>query len=239
MKAGITARGLAFTLLFIAWTITECLHFTWMLFVPRPKFLKYLIQYERGLDWLERRVLGLHYRIEGILPAGPALIAMKHQSTWETMKLHLLFHDPAIVLKKELLDLPLWGRYVTLLDLIPIDRAAGSEAMRRMIEVAQRAKGNGRAIVIFPQGTRVPPGESRPYKGGVIRLYTATGLPIIPVALDSGLFWPKKPFRQRGGTITLKVLEPIQPGLDPKDALKLLEERMEAASNQLLERAMP
>ena len=229
-----TWRGLIFTPVFILWTAIECLHFTWMLFVRRPDFLKYLMRYERGLDWIERHVLGLDYRIAGTLPTGAALIAMKHQSTWETMKLHLLFHDPAIVLKKELLDLPLWGRYVRLLDLIPIDRAAGAEAIVQMIEVAQRAKAAGRAIVVFPQGTRVPPGESRPYKGGIGRLYAATDLPIIPVALNSGLFWPKAPFRQRRGTITVQVLEPIPPGLDPKEAMKLLEERLEAASDALL-----
>lgn len=234
MKPRINLRGIVFSTAFFLWTALECLEFTWMLLVPRPKFLSYLMRYQRGLDWLERKVLGLTYRIEGELPEGPVLVAMKHQSTWETMKLHLLWHDPAIVLKKELLDLPLWGKYVTMLDLIPIDRSAGQEAIAKMIEVAQRAKAAKRAIIIFPQGTRVPPGETKPYKRGIIHLYEATGLPIVPVALNSGLFWPKRLFCQRPGTITLKVLDPIPPGLPPREALALLEERLEAASDALL-----
>ena len=229
-----TWRGLLFTPVFFLWTAIECLHFSWMLFVPRPNFLKHLMRYERGLGWLERHVLGLTYEVVGELPKGAALIAMKHQSLWETMKLHLLFHDPAIVLKKELLDVPLWGRYITLLDMIPIDRNAGAQAMAKMMEVTQRAKSNNRAIVIFPQGTRIPPGESKPYKSGIARLYAATNLPIVPVALNSGLFWPKKLFAQRGGKITIRVLEPIAPGLDPRHAMALLEERLEAASDALL-----
>jgi 1-acyl-sn-glycerol-3-phosphate acyltransferase len=230
-----TGRGLIFTPLFLGWTIYKCLCFTWMLFIPPRDFEPYLRRYERGLAWLERNVLSLTYVVEGDLPrSGAYLIAMKHQSLWETMKLHLLFDNPAIVLKQELLDIPLWGGYIRLLDLVPIDRKAGRAALTKMKDAAERAKAAGRVIVIFPQGTRVTPGEKQPYKSGIVRLYADTGLPIIPVALNAGLFWPKQLFRQRSGVITLRVLETIPAGLEANIAMRLLEDRLETASDQLM-----
>jgi 1-acyl-sn-glycerol-3-phosphate acyltransferase len=230
-----TLRGLIFTPIFLLWTALRCLSFSWMLFIPPRDFLPYLRRYERELIWLERHVLGLTYVVEGELPrSGAALIAMKHQSLWETMKLHLLIDHPAIVLKKELLDIPFWGRYARFVDLVPIDRSAGREAVSLMTAAADRAVAAGRPIVIFPQGTRVSPGKTAPYKSGIGYLYASTGLPIIPVALNSGLFWPKKLFRQRGGRITMRVLSQIPAGLDPREAMRQLEQALENASNQLI-----
>ncbi len=231
-----TARGLLFTPLFLAWTMLKCLSYSRLILFPPRSFIKYLVSYENGLAWLERNVLGLTWELEGELPrSGAGLIAMKHQSLWETMKIHLLFDNPAIVLKKELLDIPLWGRYAAMTDIVPVDRSAGHRAIGNMLEVARRARDNDRPIVIFPQGTRVPPGERRPYKKGLARLYAETGLPITPVALNSGLFWPKKLFRQRSGKITMRVLEQIPPGLDPDEAMRILEDRLERASDALIE----
>jgi 1-acyl-sn-glycerol-3-phosphate acyltransferase len=180
----------------------------------------------RGLDWLERHVLGLRYRVLGELPRhGPALIAMQHQSAWETLKLHMLFDDPCIAVKQELLRLPLWGGYLAALRMMPVDRAAGQRALPAMLDAARAAVVEGRCLVIFPEGTRVPHGERHPLKGGITRIYEATGLPIIPVTLDSGLFWPKNVLRRRPGTVTLRVLDPIPPNLDAKQVLRILESR--------------
>ena len=217
-------RSLLFTAAFLCWTVLECLVHSWRL-VQRPiRPLPAVRHYVRGVDWLERHVLGLSYRIVGELPrAGPALIAMQHQSAWETLKLHILFDDPCIAVKQELLRLPLWGRYLGALGMMPVDRAAGQRAVPAMLEAARQAAAASRCLVIFPEGTRVPYGERRPLKSGVTRVYEATGLPIIPVVLDSGLFWPKNALGRRPGTVTLRVLDPIPPGLEPRKALRLLE----------------
>ena len=230
-----TLRGLIFTPVFLFWTALRCISFSWMLVITPRDFLPYLRRYERELIWLERHVLGLSYVVEGDLPrSGAFIVAMKHQSLWETMKLNLLFDDPAIVLKQELLDIPLWGRYPRFLDLVPIDRSAGRQAVSLMVKAAMRAKAADRPIVIFPQGTRVPPGETQPYKSGISHLYASTGLPIIPVVLNSGLFWPKKLFRQRSGRITMRVLPAIPSGLDPREAMRQLETMLEDASTKLI-----
>jgi 1-acyl-sn-glycerol-3-phosphate acyltransferase len=125
--------------------------------------------------WTERHILGLNYRVIGIenLPPAPYIAAMKHQSAWETMKLYALFGDPAIVLKKELMDLPLWGRYARAMHMVPIDRSKGREAVSAMVESAKMILHDKRPLVVFPQGTRVSVGTKAPYKMGVMRLYEA------------------------------------------------------------------
>ena len=232
-----TARGLIFTVVSSIWTALECLAHSWLLLSKRP-FLPYAVGYVSRQDWLHRHLLHLDYRIIGDLPRhGPALIAMKHQSAWETLKLHLLFDDPAVVLKQELLNLPLWGNFAARVRMIPIDRQAGSEAVPAMLEKARAAANEGRPIIIFPQGTRVSVGDDRPYRSGVVKIAQATGLPIIPVALNSGLFWPKQPCRQRSGLITLQVLPIIPADLPAKDMLAALTISLETASTSLTEAA--
>jgi 1-acyl-sn-glycerol-3-phosphate acyltransferase len=227
-------RGQLFDVLFLGWTILQFVVQSPRLVMPWARRHRIAEGYEGGIDWLERHVLGLTYSVSGELPRqGPALIAIKHQSAWETLKLHLIFDNPAVVVKKELLEIPIWGRYAAALDMIPIDRKSGSTAMAILKQAAGKAMQQKRCLVIFPEGTRVPVGEHRPYKSGVLKLYETTGLPIIPVALNSGLFWPHDGKNKRGGHITLEVLETIPAGLHPATALKLLEERIEEASRRL------
>ena len=190
----------------------------------------------RSVAWVERHLLGLNYRVIGRenLPVhGAFIVAAKHQSTFETMKLHLILNDPAIVLKKELLRIPIWGRYLRQTGMIPIDRSAGRRAVGNMLNASEKAKAEGRPIVIFPQGTRIPVGAKRSYKSGVVALYQQLGLPILPLALNSGLFWPKTGMKH-GGTVTFSFLPPIEPGLEPDSALSLLEQRLETETDRLV-----
>ena len=236
LNAAMAFRSLVFSFAFVAWTMLACLLHLWRLVWPGASILPAVLHYIRGTAWLERHVLGLGYRLLGTLPQhGPALIAMKHQSTWETLKLHLLLDCPSIIVKQELLDIPVWGRFAQRMGLIGIDRKAGPNAMEKLEKGAQEILDSKRCLVIFPEGTRVTPGEHRPFRAGIARMYQLTGLPIVPVALNSGLFWPKAITRRRGGTITLQVLEEIPTGLEPREALRLLEVRLNEASDALLQ----
>lgn len=228
-------RSTVFTVLFPLWTGLCCIVLAFGPLLPRKGALRMAIIWVKSVAWIERHVLGLNYRVigaENIPPHGAFIVAAKHQSTFETMKLHLILNDPAIVLKKELLSIPIWGPYLKQTGMIPIDRGAGRRAVGGMLEASQKAKAEGRPIVIFPQGTRVPSGAKRPYKPGVIALYQQLGLPILPLALNSGLFWPKKGMKH-GGTVTFSFLPPIEPGMEPDSALALLEQRLEAETNRL------
>ena len=222
---------------FVAWTVFQCFWHLGRLALPRASILPVVLQYIGGVLWLERHILNLDYRVVGSLPRhGPVLVAMKHQSVWETLKLHILFENPSIIVKQELLDLPLWGRYARRMGLIGIDRRAGSRAMDALAEGAKSILSSGRCLVIFPEGTRVPAGQHRPYRGGIARMYELTRLPIVPVALNSGLFWPKSWLCRRGGIVTVQVLDAIPAGLDPRQALQMLETRLNEASDRLLEK---
>ena len=229
-------RSAAFSLLFPLWTGICCIALAFGPLLSRRGALRMAMLWLRSVAWIERHVLGLDYRIVGAenMPKdGAYIVAAKHQSTFETTKIHLLFKDPAIVLKKELLRIPIWGRYLTKTGMIPIDRGAGRKAVDDMLVASQKARAEGRPIVIFPQGTRVAAGAKRAYKMGVAALYQELRLPILPLALNSGLFWPKHGMKH-GGTVTFSFLPPIQPGLEPEAALTLLEERLEKETDRLI-----
>ncbi len=228
-------RSLIFSAAFPLWTALCCFVLGFATFLPRKGVLQVALMWVRSVAWIERNILGLDYIVIGRenLPPGASIVAAKHQSTFETMKLHLVLDDPAIVLKKELLRIPIWGRFLVKTGMIPIDRAAGRQAVGDMLTAAEKAKAEGRPLVIFPQGTRVPPGGMRAYKPGATILYQALGLPIVPLALNSGVFWPKRGMK-RGGTVTFSFLPPIAPGLEPGEALALLEERLETETDRLV-----
>lgn len=172
------------------------------------------------------------------IPAGPAIIAAKHQSYWETMALLPELHRPTFILKRELTRIPLFGAYLRRLGMIPVDRARGGAALSSMLEGAARAVAEGRQIVIFPEGTRTAPGADAPYRSGVYYLYAHLGLPVVPVALNSGLFWPKSTGAYRAGTIAVTFLPPIPPGLDRDALLARLKGTIDAVSNDLAHQAL-
>lgn len=162
--------------------------------------------------WCARHIMGIRVRIEGEPAAGPALYAAKHQSMFETMALARALGTPAIVMKQELARIPIWGWATQQYGIILVDREASGKALRRMMREAEAAMAEGRSILIFPEGTRVAPGETPPLRSGFAGLYRALKLPVVPVALDSGLTWPRIG-PKRPGVVTFRFGEIVEPGL--------------------------
>ena len=177
---------------------------------------------------MARHVLGIRLQVDGQLPDGPALIAVKHQAMFETIELVLIAREPVIVLKRELAYLPLFGWLTRRYGVIPVDRAAGAKALREMLTHGRQAAEEGRPIIIYPEGTRVSPGEKPPLRPGFAGLYRALNLPVVPIALDSGRLWGRG-LLKRSGTIRFQIGETIPPGLK-RDAI---ESRVHAAINAL------
>jgi 1-acyl-sn-glycerol-3-phosphate acyltransferase len=236
-QAALRLRSFVFVILFYGWTLFLQIALLWVLLLPRKALFRCTHVWQRQLAWLERTLIGIDYEVRGLehVPPGACIIAAKHESAWETCKLHLLFGNPAIVLKEELARIPVWGWYGKATGMIPIDRGSGGKALNKMKREARRMAAEGRKIVIFPQGTRVLPGERKPYKVGVAVLYQELGLPVVPMALNSGLFWPKTRFIKTPGHVTIEFLPPIPPGLSRSEMMRDLESRLEAASDRLAE----
>ena len=178
--------------------------------------------------WLAERLLDIRVRVDGMIPAEPMLIAVKHEAMFETLEMVLLARSPVIVIKRELANLPLFGWMTRRYGVIPVDREAGSKALREMIALGKAAVAAGRPIVIYPEGTRVPHGQQPPLRPGFAGLYRALGLPVVPVAVDSGKLWGRG-LLKRSGTITFRVGEVIPAGLRRAE----IEERVHAAINAL------
>jgi 1-acyl-sn-glycerol-3-phosphate acyltransferase len=229
-------RSAVFNLAFFAWTATAVILALPALALPQPVMIWAARTWARVSLLLLRAICGLGCRVVGRekVPAGGAIIASKHQSAWDTIVFFALFDTPVYILKRELLSIPLFGWCLLKAGMVSIDRKGGAAAMRRVIARSAEALEQGRKIVIFPQGTRVAPGVRRPYQPGAVGLYTHLRTTVVPAALDSGRFWPRRSFLKRPGTITLEFLEPIPPGLPRAEAQRLIEERIEAASDRLL-----
>ena len=193
----------------------------------------------RAMLFGARIICGLNYRVEGLeqVPAGGVIIAAKHQSAFETLILPFIFPRACFVLKKELLAIPVFGWYLKATQQIAVDRTAGASAMKQMIAQAKAAAAQGRKIIIFPEGTRTAPGESRAYHPGVAALYKQLEIPVVPVALNSGLFWKRNAFLKEPGTAVLRLLPAIAPGQDPRSFLSDLKEKIESESQKLLDRS--
>lgn len=230
-------RSLLFNVAFILWTAFMCVGLLWMLLLPRDQMMAVVRWYLRTIAWMERTFLGLHYEVRGRenLPAkGSYILAAKHQSAWETMKLHAILGDPAVILKRELTWIPTWGWYAKKSHMIAIDRGKRGKAIASLIRNSKPVVAEGRPIVIFPQGTRVAPGTYRNYRVGVGVLYDELKLPIVPMALNAGLYWPRRSFLKKPGTIVVEILPPIPPGLPRAEMMQELETRLEEATDRLV-----
>jgi 1-acyl-sn-glycerol-3-phosphate acyltransferase len=232
---GVILRSILFNLLYAVWSTGMHIVCLPLLFAsPRSVQAAGGIWID-GTLWLLKHVVGIDYRITGAekLPNTPAIYAAKHQSAWETLFLSRYLNFPAFVLKKELLSIPLFGWFLKRAGMIAVDRKGGASALRQMARQASETLSAGRSILIFPEGTRVTPGESRPYQPGVAALYTQLKAPVVPVALNSGLFWGRQAFIKKPGTIVVEFLPPIPPGLDRKAMMRELEGRIEPAARAL------
>ena len=238
-------RSSLFNLCFYSIVAIFCIVLLPMLVMPRRVMMGAVYIFIYTTAFFEKYVLGLSYEIRGAenLPEeSPYIIAAKHQSAYETFKLHFLFKDPATILKQELLKIPLWGKYLEKSDVIAIDRSSPKAAIRSMKDGARRVAAQKRPIVIFPQGTRVPPGvgtDKKPYKAGVAHIQKATGLPIIPMATNTGVFYPKGAWCKRPGRVIFEFLSPIEAseGRSTSETTKKLEAALEEKSNALMEEA--
>jgi 1-acyl-sn-glycerol-3-phosphate acyltransferase len=232
----VALRSLAFHAALVALTVGLGVFCLPVLLYPRRHVVALGRWWSRALVALLARIVGLRHAVRAPAGAplpGPAIYAFKHQSAWETLVMPLLLSDPAIVLKRNLVLIPIFGWLLFRHGMIPIDRRGRARALRRMLLAARQAVAAGRPIVIFPEGTRTRPGERRPYHRGVVALYRALGLPVVPVALDSGRFWAKQSFLRRPGTITVAFLPPIPPGLESDEFLRTLEDRIETEAARL------
>jgi 1-acyl-sn-glycerol-3-phosphate acyltransferase len=206
-----------------------------MLF-PRKVLFRAVQLWARSNLWLLKAIAGIDVEFRGRhnIPPGGLLVASKHQSLWETFALLTVFDDPAFVLKRELMWLPLFGWLAWKAGMVPVNRGAGSAALSDMNERARGEARRGRQILIFPEGTRRAPGAEPAYKFGIAHLYGNLDFPCLPVALNSGLFWPRRRFIRRPGTIVVEFLEPIPPGLPRKEFMEELQARIETATDRLI-----
>ena len=206
------------------------------LLMPRPAILVVARVWGRTTLWLLRTVcgIGVEWRSLHNLPKGGALIAAKHQSTWETFALLTLLPDPAYIIKRELAWIPFFGWYAMHAGMIPIDRSAGKRALIDMTARACAAVRHGRQLIIFPEGTRRSAGAEPKYKFGVAHLYADAGVPCVPVALNSGLFWPRRRLMRYPGTIIVEFLDPIAPGLSRDAFFARLQDDVETATARLV-----
>lgn len=240
-SVAIYVRSAVFNVLFYVNLTVHMIAALPTLALPYPCLRVFIRSYALTSLWLLRIVCGtkVEWRHTERLPPGACIVACKHQSVWETFSLYALLHDPAYVLKRELMWLPLFGWYMAKAGLIPIDRSAGMAALARMTARARNALSGAypRQIVIFPEGTRRPPGAPPDYKPGIVHLYQRAGVAVVPLALNSGVFWPRRSWLRLPGTIVVEILQPIPPGLDKAAFFTRLQRDIETASQRLLEEA--
>jgi 1-acyl-sn-glycerol-3-phosphate acyltransferase len=227
-------KSLAFQIFFWLFTIPLGLAMLPSLILPRAAVHLGLVCWVELTLWSLRVFTNVRFEVRGTenLPGAPCLIASKHQSMWETMAFNVILKDPAIVIKRELTRIPFYGWYIQKMGSIVIDRDAHASALKRMIAAAKDRFAHGRHIIIFPEGTRKNPGDAPDYKPGTAALYAHLNVPCVPVALNSGHFWPRSGWRRRPGVIVVEFLPRIEPGLKRQAFMDLLESRIETAMAQ-------
>ncbi len=228
-------RSFLFFIFFYVWAALWSIIGMLTLPLPRKRSLFPQEQWSRGMQKALPIITGIKVVYKGMenLPEEPVIVACKHQSAWETTVFQGLLKDPAIVLKTGLRDIPVFGWYVRKLKMIGVDRNAGSKALRRMLKEAKAAVTYNRKIVIFPEGTRVSAEHDAEFQAGVYALYRQLKLPVVPVALNSGLLWPRNSFLKRPGTIYLEFLPVIENGLSREEFMKRLGNDIDTATEKL------
>ena len=232
----ILLRSALFNLAFFGWTILLLLAGLPLLLVPRRAIHSLGALWARGTLLLLRVLVGARLEVRGALAPGARLVAAKHQSALDTMLFYLLAHDVAYVMKKELAAIPIYGLFARHQRMILVDRKAGASALKKLVADAAAARDEGRQIVIFPQGTRTPPGapaSAYPYQPGIVALQHALRMPTTPVAINSGLVWGRRSFVKRPGCIVVEFLPEIPAGLQRAEFMRRLEETIEAATARL------
>ncbi|MEM7461166.1 MAG: lysophospholipid acyltransferase family protein [Pseudomonadota bacterium] len=238
----ILIRSLLFYILFYASNAIQMVFWTPVFFIiPRKLCWRVVRLWAKSHLILQHWTIGSVYEFRGLenIPTDrPFIVASKHQSTWETYTQLLFLDDPSYVLKRELMWIPLFGWYAAKMNVVPVNRGKRSAALASMTLEAERQYHAGRKIIIYPEGTRTSAGAKPYYKYGVTHLYDELGATILPIALNSGLFWPRKSSKIYPGKIIMEFLPPIEPGLRKSQFSAELENRIETATTALIEEAL-
>jgi len=206
------------------------------LVMPPPYFMKVAKAWARSSVWLMRVVCNTKTEYRGLekIPAGPLIVASKHQSMWETFALMQFFDAPLFIYKQELARIPFFGWYLVKSKMIGVDRDGGMRSLMDMARRAPKEIQSGRQLIIFPEGTRTPVDAPPDYKTGVGQIYVNAGVPCLPVALNSGLFWPRRTFLRYPGTLVVEFLDPLPAGLSRKEFILAISEKIEEATNRIV-----
>jgi 1-acyl-sn-glycerol-3-phosphate acyltransferase len=230
-------RSFFFNVILFGITFPALSFLTPFLFLPYDWVLRIPEKWCKINAWLLKKIVGLDFKIEGAenILKTPAIFASKHQSAWETLIFNVVLKNPSFVLKKELMWVPIFGWFLKKTGAIPIDRGLGSKSLKFLLIRAQKSLDENHSIIIFPEGTRSDPGKSHKYQRGIALLYQALKVPVVPVALNSGLFWGRRDFKKKPGVVTLKFLPPILPGLSREEFMNKLEDSIETESLRLVQ----
>jgi len=224
--------NILFYVVFLFWSLVALPTFV----MPRSAMLKVAGWWAKSNILLMRAICGIKVEFRGVdkIPKGPLIVASKHQSMWETISLLRFFEAPFFVVKRELKFIPIFGLFIIKTDMVAIDRSKGGRAMLAVMRRAEEEVRHGRQFVIFPEGTRTAPGAPPHYKAGIGLIYADCGVPVLPVALNSGLFWPRRTFMRYPGTLVVEFLDPIPPGLKRDEFLKRVETVIEEATSRIV-----
>ncbi len=228
MKPMAFLRSLLFALVFYPGSVVAVLVAFPVALAGPAALRRHAVGWTRFHSWCARNLLGIRSRIEGPVPEGCVLIAAKHQSMYETLELLRILHEPAVVLKRELADMPGWGAIARRYGAIPVDRTGSAAALRRMLVAGRAAIAEGRSILIFPEGTRVPPGQQPPLRAGFAGLYKSLSLPVAAVAIDSGRLYPRHGFVRHAGIVTFRFADLLPPGLPRAEIEAAVHQRINA-----------
>ncbi len=235
----IAFRSIVFNVFFFAFHLGLVVAMTLLLAFPRRWEQRLVRLWTNLLGKFLKMIVGLDIEIRGLnnLPPGPAVIVSKHQSAWDTFVFYTLVNDPNYILKKELMDIPFWGWCAAKCGAIGVDRDGGGSALKKMVRNTEDRLSKGRQVIIFPEGTRAKPGSRLPYHPGIAAIYGHTKAPVVPVALNSGLFWGRDSFVKYPGVVTVEFLGPMPPGQKRREFMADLESRIEGASDVLMAEA--
>lgn len=231
-------RSSVFRAVFYGWTTLACLvwaPFLYMPGVPQHWHAAFQTKWSRSVRFLLWLVQGLKMEVRGEdhISKTPVIYAMKHQSMLDTFIMHAIIDDPSFIMKEELLNIPLYGRLCEKVGNIPIDRDMGMKSMKKMLVRSRKEVDDGRPVIIFPEGSRSNPGERHPYLSGIFGIYKYLKIPVVPVAVNTGLFWSRGGHTKKG-TFVIEFLPPIAPGLKKAEFMEKVENTIETACDNLL-----
>lgn len=234
-------RSLLYNLVFYTVVPLWLILTTPLLLLPRKAVVRFVYGgLSRLMLWFLKVIVGTTTEVRGLanLRQGPVILAVKHQSAWDTFALTPYLSDPAMVLKAELMYLPFLGWAASRMQMIPVERGKGQAAIKHLVQEAKKRARDGREIFIFPEGHRMPVGAPPRYKRGVVALYKILDLPVVPVALNSGLYWQRRSLTRRPGRIVVEFLPAIEPGLEPDVFIERLQNAIEPACDRLVQEAL-